>query len=837
MSYIALQIDGKWAVLPDDTSLSIEGYSPLWGEGGGAFSYPFSIGVEENRHILENIDRITGKGIFKVLNRRRAVIYVLGIPLVSGVVALDETVEITDGRIDLSVVSGTLEFDELIEGMSCRDVEIPDRIVLGERVTDFKFVWRQWSVNNVFEYESDFPSEFMWMSDGGTTTVNVTDAYPVAKYCNARICYPLPEEETSREDKKDDSLNVPVVQNVKRSLTDLTAGPYVVLDADRANSAPCFYVLYFLECLFRKLDIAYDMSSIIAMEDMTRLSFFNTRCSYREENTNTLLGHIDLQQKVSGFTYSFTAFDQIAGDYVATIEAPLKKCLADAGNFPSSGVDEVVRALETGFGIRFLFDSSSRKMRMVFLKDVLRDRSVTPLSMEVHEVPLEQTNITGIRMQYEGADENSTDYNYDDWSRIIQVNSYNAVVVSVSPYNKNLYIDTRNGNAYRVKVDEDAKEESELHPTLFEVGAFNPVEYGDCSDDDTVEEIGVNFIPVICNDVSYSRRRSVLDSNNRTGGRVEGSGAGTRAGSGRTGGRGIHRDGSESAVTDDENNQEELAVYLDVSMKKPAQKEWITLKGQVEIVDTSHGRTDYEESEFRYSYFSEQNFEETASEPNYTAQRYKGVWRENVVMNARQNYTRFPNDVYKTMRYVSDPSPLQQFDPGLSFGVMRGPGNQAGVERYAQDYDGEGNWRWVTTPKNYTYDSDCVDNYARAYDYNGTMTGGVDPEGRFSLKLRAEKPDPDSAGGHGLLPISQSYCQRRGLFDKFYTEYAWFVLHRRVARFVGHVELADIVNIDWTKRYRVGDVIGFVKGYSFSVSKEHGISDITLELYYVNDAS
>lgn len=122
----------------------------------------------------------------------------------------------------------------------------------------------------------------------------------------------------------------------------------------------------------------------------------------------------------------------------------------------------------------------------------------------------------------------------------------------------------------------------------------------------------------------------------------------------------------------------------------------------------------------------------------------------------------------------------------------------------------------------------------------------------LSLKLKAEKPyqgglkkkDPDGKeylvtdwlsdvredGMPAYYPIDAAYA-KRGLFDKFYTEYAHFVLNRRIAKMKVHMELATLLNIDMTKKYRIGDITGWIKEYSYTVNSS-GVSDIEIEMYY-----
>ena len=133
---------------------------------------------------------------------------------------------------------------------------------------------------------------------------------------------------------------------------------------------------------------------------------------------------------------------------------------------------------------------------------------------------------------------------------------------------------------------------------------------------------------------------------------------------------------------------------------------------------------------------------------------------------------------------------------------------------------------------NYAFHSDTIDDNGGEFDYNGETDGGTGAEdgtgGRFSLYLRAEKPNPNG----GYFDIGIASARRRGLFDKFYTEYAYFVTHRKIAKLTLRMEIADLVNIDWTKRYRIGSFIGFINSYSYTVDSQ-GISEVQMELYYI----
>ena len=783
MNGLALQIDGKWAVLGEDVSVSVEGNSPIWGEGN-SFSLPFELDVEANRHILGNSDQITGQSVYEVLDGKRAILYTLGIPVYYGIIKLEDEVEIDEGKIDVTLVSGSLTFEEMIEGMNCQDVELMDRFIVGERVTEFT-VSATDGGTNYGTLKGYFPDCFMWPTP---ESVNVSNPYPVAKYCNIRVCYQIPDKNADGEDMANKVIKGD--GDLKKVYDPDRFGKYVVLDENRANSSICFYVMYFLDCLFKgKLGMDFSSDGITYMEDMCRLAFCTTRCSYDEEQTDIVLNDDELEKtlrwawmaEVSKLKYSWSM--------------PLKKCVANSKNFPNVDVSELIKGLENGFGIRFLYDAKSNSMKCIYIRDIIKDSGVISIpGVEIYETFKVDNGIKGFRLTY-GGPEDDTAYNYKDWDKNVSLtDKYNYILSNTTANNKKLYIHTKSGNAYRIKIDDDARTSSEKNPALFEVGAFNDAEFGNCSDENSTEEVKIGFAPVTMNDVYSSKRRNVVRGTNRTS--IRSRAITPEEGDG----------GSEDAgYSDSEANDQMFAFYMDVNMKFPS---WVA---EVRLSFTAGRYT----PEIAYTYFDSQRYDEARTEQSKSAYEKAKKDRKGV-------------GNYITAEQFDNKSPIQEYDTGLMFGVMRGPGNKSGVEEFDENYDGEGNSRYVLTSVNSAFHSDTVDNYSRAFDYNGLEEEGVDQSGRFSLKLRAEKPNPEG----GFYPITETYAQKRGLFDKFYTEYAYFVVNRKIVRMICRMEMADILNIDWTKRYKIGDYIGFINKYSYTISAD-GMSDVELEMYYI----
>lgn len=121
--------------------------------------------------------------------------------------------------------------------------------------------------------------------------------------------------------------------------------------------------------------------------------------------------------------------------------------------------------------------------------------------------------------------------------------------------------------------------------------------------------------------------------------------------------------------------------------------------------------------------------------------------------------------------------------------------------------------------------------------------------GLISLKLRAEKKNPyynpnlpssatvktplgDAWPNTPYFPVDEM-CARRGLADKMYDTYAYWVINRKTAVIeVSDVSIATLVNIDMTVKYRIGDIVGFIKEYSYRVG-DNGLLDVKFELYYL----
>ena len=95
-------------------------------------------------------------------------------------------------------------------------------------------------------------------------------------YCNIALCYQkygytVTTEENGNKYTHNDYSSSPSAER-----------GYEVMPANRVNSAPNFYVIYWLKSLMKHLGIHIEENQMMDVEDLRRLFFVNTNCSYKE---------------------------------------------------------------------------------------------------------------------------------------------------------------------------------------------------------------------------------------------------------------------------------------------------------------------------------------------------------------------------------------------------------------------------------------------------------------------------------------------------------------------------------------------------------------------------
>ncbi len=874
-SHIAINVKGGSLVLPDDFSIDIDDQNPLFNDVS-MFSYPVQMPMEGNRFLLGNIDDPMNIDRPVELEHTPMRLLVDGMPFRSGSLVTSEDEEVA-GSLSMNLVATEHSLADLVGDMTCRDIPVKDKIKIGEKIGNvtvnakFEFTakmkykeseslgsstLRQTAKgtfntdNMVFTPQAlgfSFPAlcvvngekeiavrdSIVSYANGNKVVkpkvkesyINVSDPYP-APYCNARIAY---KHFGLSKDNGDETSSE--IAELKTDWGPNSHYPYWVLDADRPQSGICFYVLYFLDCLFAHLGYSFDNSELLKVEDLKRLCFFTTHCKFDEqtkkgrvfksiEEINEWLesrgcggklvfnvGEPQTVQEVTFYSSSSYYVHWKVGEHCDRIEihprllakeisADIMEMFANSDNFPDVSVQTVIDSLYNSFGIRFNIDDEKKHVRAYFIREVFRS-SKPPIDFAGKVVSMHKVaeKITGFRMKY--AEESSpkdqynnikqkkkdynTDYDYIDYPQKSTVTNQIYEQIFRLPKmlnasgNMNVYIDKRTGNAYRIKISADAKSFAEMKPALFEVAAFKGVELGDCSEknEDFVIEMSSDFMPLMLNDVNYNNESSLAT--------------------------GTYSD--DEGVTYELNTNPELmkpilSAYVDEDMEH----EFLTKK-----VRQSLGSNIFDAS-------------------------------VDMVLNLVENYDPSSTE--------DGNSPLQSYDWGLTIGVMRGGGTESTTEQYDGNYDGFGNSKWRTVHGSYALTSDSIDMFGNDFDYNGVKPGieATAGEERFSLKIRswkqpawAESPliDPDVVSPDGVV---ERKIKTRGLFDSFMSEYANFILKRRKYRITiadcAAAQLADVVN-HWEERYRINGLVGYINKLSYSVSARNGVENLEVEFFVI----
>ena len=753
MNYLSLQIDGQWAHLKEGTEIALEGNNPIFSDAGSK-TYLFQLHVDSNRHLFGNADDIFGESYYKTIDGKSATLYVAGIPIMVGKVSLEDEVYVDDdGCIAINLVSGNLEFAQMIEGMNCRDVELKDDIDIGYIYESASVLyelnpnvlkspgWNSMSVSNN-DLKFYFPENYI-----APTNVNITDSYRTKKpFCNIRRFFATQNAALAtnyiNSHEKDQPQRVKLIEGDEK-------GSILSLEYNSMRSAPCFYVLYFLDCLFKMKKLHVETNYLEDIEDAYRLAFVNTKCGYKRAGDVESVTLDEENKPYPGFGRVFGNVDYLKEKLfiVNRMQLTRQRVVATADNFPDISVSELIESIQNIFNVRFM--NSDGTIHIVSVKDILKDFHFETINADIYEARKIENRINGFKISYNSADED-TNFNFK-FGDVKCVGQYGEILSEISANNPTVYIDKRNGNTYVTKVSKEAVddgEEEELNPSLFEVGGFIPAEYGDCSEEEHTEHIELKFTPIINNDILGKEN---IDKAKKS--------------------------------YPDEDLENKYALLVDVG-----------------------------------------------DDPKWTS------IKETVVFNYKQNNRLdwFKKEAVCSVAFY-DYNPEEEVESNFMLGIMRGPGNDSDIEVFDENFDGEGNSRVAFTSANYAFTSDSIDNCNRDFDYNGQGEGRVDYSGRFSLKLRAGKYDKDGnpIKDEDGSPIPHDADRaNRGLFDKFWKEYAYFTVNKKIIRLRLRMEIADLVSLDWTKRYKIGDYIGFVANWNASVNSD-GLSEVEMDMYYI----
>ena len=945
-SHLTILINDKPMALPDDFSIDIEDKNPVFNDTE-MFSYPFSIPLEGNRWLVKNIDDIRASVRAVNLEHLPTRIHADGLPFRSGTLVMQDEEEITDS-LSMNIDAGTQSFSELISNLDCRDIPVKDTIIIGEKIGNVRvdiesdpvvkvrvhieggkhksdrdetrtIQAAHLSVSKVLEPQAlgfSYPAscnEYTSTSDGhyvgdaisggsksypngnkvvipqkadGKDYINTAASYGetdnagrAATYCNARVCY----KHHGIDDEGNTSDSTIEMKDCTWTNEDLY--PYWVLDANRPQSGICFYVLYFLDCLFAHLGVTFDKSALLEIEDMKHLCFFTTVCAYdaisysydKDDPTgiNQKLLHphhgtyymeddpeVIAKKKQAGEikTGFFKSQDHInswlnsrgCGGQINIVKAEDKDVQELTLRKPD-GTSEFVEVGQitpeggkvTGITIEARiskFDVQANVQYMVANSDNFPDESVSTVIGALESA-------FGIKFSYDYEQKKVTAYLIRDVLRRSgnDAREFHGSIHTITPVTEKF-----TGVRMRYSEEADAKEQrqnvkdSRKNKNMGYETDYNYIDYPEPGSGANATVYDRDYVDFFHN-LSSGDKHCYIDRKTGNAYRVK-----------------VNSDATTSADLKPvlfEVGQFKGVEYGDCSEKNEDFIHDITIDfTPVPFNDVNYFK------EIEAAYGSHEAVDTTTgekygvtianSQPILCAYVDEDMEHEFVEQKLNQTISTAFCDFYMQQKLTLvesyDPSstedgnsPLQDTDRwGFALAMMRGGGSDATQESYDYNYDGFGNSKWRTKSGKYALACDSLDMMGNLFDYNGVKPGLGNGE-RFSLKIRAYKEpawlsdpkykdvvlcDPDIYDKDGNV---ETKIRSRGLFDTFILPYAYFLLNRKKYKIRCTTTVAQIADIPnhWQDWWNIGGVKCLINQVNTTIHAQTGIGEVELTVY------
>lgn len=816
MEHLALEIfdlegsGSQFATLPKNTTIHIRRTSQIFGSGA-VFSQEFTLNIPANAHLFGTAGDIHGSRLHEQMNKRKARIWAEGLPLYLGYLRLADEVDVDeDGNVDVTFESGQKTFEEMIEGTKAREVSVGD-VVIGvalnrkrvvnmvspvgtayleglepyavkdERLRDAAKSSYTFTCNVLPNEEVPTPYVQQWpklvkshgkvLDSSGTSDeidyTNVQTPYDASHpFCNINICYPLKVNDHG-EEKAGRGYTVRLAHG-GNGTTD--GGD----NQTRYNNAPNFYLLHFIDRLFKDLKIHISENQAMDVEDLRRLFMLNYKCQYEELELTDYdsLTHSTPQSKLSRYgQYYLPIVDDATGKYL--IDGWDKACMQIQADSDVIGkvllrdvevIDNGVSLLKAGSIEGIVSQVESQRIFTETWGKLI-------MSLSKNDVE-EQHNAYSAYLAYATGD------NYPDVeiSEIIEaMKSMFGVRLLFSDDFKQVRIVLlrnifRSREIQRIKceiVDEPTKTENSIR-------GFR-MTYGKGTEDTNYYYKGFNdLFPRIAKtwkDTTDKHDYTQWDLNDNYGFIKQFVSAMNKT---------CYVDpatGNAYAVKVDEENDVlypslfEVAQFMDAEDGDCSRTE--DEGNTVEEVTIGASPIVMNEVGDTYALLYNGDMKAPTPDDNFeyatkiaTFGRIMSESEDTILIgNAKQNLqVKGKLDVYisegfqirmKDNYSISNSgTPFDDVDPGLCFGIMRGSGADSRVAYYEDKTENEDplNDYWKIVPGSGAIDhSDTCDNYGNEWDYNGTGSGIGSREGRISLKLRAEKLNP-----YYSAPVSQA---------------------------------------------------------------------------------
>ena len=929
-SHLTILINDKPVALPDDFSIDIEDQNPVFNDTE-MFSYPFSIPLDGNRWLVKNIEDV--HAAVKAVNMEHLPtrIHADGIPFRSGTLVMQDDEEITDS-ISMNIDASTQSFSELISDLQCRDIPVKDQIIIGEKIGNVRvdiesdpvvkvdvFVTGgkhkhdhtetheiradHVSVSKVLEPQAlgfSYPascneytstSTQHYMGDAQKLSersypqnhkvnepviasngnyINTAAAYGetdgagrAATYCNARICY-------KHHGLDDDGKTASDVISIKDcTWTNEDLYPYWVLDAKRPQSGICFYVLYFLDCLFAYLGVTFDKSALMEIEDLKHLCFFTTVCSYdtiQHPHHGTYYSETDAEviakKKKAGEikTGYFKSQDHInswlesrgCGGKINIVKAENKDVQELTLHTPEGTTEhiQVGEVRDDGGKVTSIsieariskFNVQANVLNMVANSGNFPDESVSTVISSLESA-------FGIKFSYDYEQKKVTAYLTRDVLRKSgdKARPFHANIHSMTPMTEKI-----TGVRMRYSSESDAKDQrqnvldSRRNKNMGYSTDYDYIDYPapDSGDNSTVYNL--DYIDFFHN-LSSGDKHCYIDRKTGNAYRVKVNGDATTTADLKPV---LFEVGQFKGVEYGDCSDENEDFVHDISVDfTPVPFNDVNYFKEIESAYGSHEAIDsYNGKKYGVTIAD--------SQPILCAYVDEDMEHEFVEQIINQTISTAFCDFYmqQTLSLVEsyDPSstddgnsPLQDDSRwGFAVALMRGGGSDATRQSYDYNYDHFGTSKWRTVSGQYALACDSLDMMGNVFDYNGVQEGIGEGE-RFSLKIRAFKEpswlkDPkykdivlcnaDEVDKNGKMVKK---VRSRGLFDTFILPYAYFLLNRKkfMVRCTTTVaQVADIPN-HWQEWWNIGGMKCLIDKVNTTIDAKTGMGEVELTVY------
>lgn len=945
-SHLTILINDKPMALPDDFSIDIEDKNPVFNDTE-MFSYPFSIPLEGNRWLVKNIDDIRAAVRAVNLEHLPTRIHADGLPFRSGTLVMQDEEEITDS-LSMNIDAGTQSFSELISNLDCRDIPVKDTIIIGEKIGNVRVDIESDPVVNVrvhidgnkhksdrdetrtiqaahvsvskvlepqalgFSYPAscnEYTSKSDWhyvgdaISSGsksypngnnvvipqkadGKDYINTAAAYGetdnagrAATYCNARVCY----KHHGIDDEGNTSDSTIEMKDCTWTNEDIY--PYWVLDANRPQSGICFYVLYFLDCLFAHLGVTFDKSALLEIEDMKHLCFFTTVCAYdaisysydkddptginqkflhphhgtyyMEDDPEVIAKKKQAGEIKTGFfksQYHINSWlnSRGCGGQINIVKAE-DKDVQELTLRKADGTSEFIEVGQirpeggkvTGITIEARiseFNVQANVQYMVANSDNFPNESVSTVIGALESA-------FGIKFSYDYEQKKVTAYLIRDVLRRSgsDARAFHGNIHTITPVTEKF-----TGVRMRYSEEADAKEQrqnvkdSRKNKNMGYETDYNYIDYPEPGSGANATIYDRDYVDFFHN-LSSGDKHCYIDRKTGNAYRVK-----------------VNSDATTTADLKPvlfEVGQFKGVEYGDCSEKNEDFIHDITIDfTPVPFNDVNYFK------EIEAAYGSHEAVDTTTgekygvtianSQPILCAYVDEDMEHEFVEQKLNQTISTAFCDFYmqQKLKLVEsyDPSstedgnsPLQDTDRwGFALAMMRGGGSDATQESYDFNYDGFGNSKWRTKSGKYALACDSLDMMGNLFDYNGVKPGLGNGE-RFSLKIRAYKEpawlsdpkykdvvlcDPDIYDKEGNV---ETKIRSRGLFDTFILPYAYFLLNRKKYKIRCTTTVAQIADIPnhWQDWWNIGGVRCLINQVNTTIHAQTGIGEVELTVY------